>query len=420
MEHQVTIYYRPEIVLLSIGIAFIASYVSITLYDQYRLCSKENKPKLFSPNVLLFLMACSLGGIAIWCMHFIGMAAVTLKNQKSEIIEIDYRIDLTVTSLCVSIVSCLIGLWICARDKSFTKDKKEKIKDYINLLKQKTIGEIRNIKDKNVFILENLFIDVHILALGGTCAAIGVCVMHYIGMEAMIFKGHIVWSPGIITASVIIALIAATAAFWIMFRLLALYPNYESLRVGSAVIMSLAVNGMHYTGMGAAKFQYYEDKVNKIPNSNLISQSVALEVSILVGVIIVFLMLIVAIADIRSWYYNLQSVVQIADAQAKIYYKAVKTGELREQAFVNDWLELRFNEDSKYSSFSSQNMLDSKVNVSRGSRLCTRHNSIQVAPSLHDFHLQNNSNNGFQIETFPNTVNTASNSEKPAFGVQNI
>mmetsp|Transcript_13997 Transcript_13997/g.12700 ORF Transcript_13997/g.12700 Transcript_13997/m.12700 type:complete len:219 (-) Transcript_13997:588-1244(-) len=212
-SHDVHVNINPEIVILSIAIAFIASYVSITLYDQYRLCSKENKPKLFTPNVLLFLMACSLGGIAIWCMHFIGMAAITLKNYKSEIIKIDYRIDLTIASLLGAIFSCYVGLSICARDKSFTKDKKDQIKDYITQLKGQTIHEIRKIKDKNTFIVEKLFLNIQSLALGGFCAAIGVCIMHYIGMQAMIFEGHIVWSPGIISASVIIAIIASTAAF---------------------------------------------------------------------------------------------------------------------------------------------------------------------------------------------------------------
>ena len=65
----------------------------------------------------------------------------------------------------------------------------------------------------------------------------------------MVFEGHIKWNPGIVAASVIIAIIAASAAYWILFRLLSLFPDLEVLRIACAVIMSLAVNGMHYTGM---------------------------------------------------------------------------------------------------------------------------------------------------------------------------
>jgi hypothetical protein len=50
-----------SVVALSIWIAFVGSYCTITLYEQFRLVSKENIPKLFSPNVILALMAFSLG-----------------------------------------------------------------------------------------------------------------------------------------------------------------------------------------------------------------------------------------------------------------------------------------------------------------------------------------------------------------------
>ena len=59
----------------------------------------------------------------------------------------------------------------------------------------------------------------------------------------MQFRGHIVWNTGVIAASVLIAVVAATAALWILFRVLALFPHLEILRITSAVIMALAVNG---------------------------------------------------------------------------------------------------------------------------------------------------------------------------------
>jgi NO-binding membrane sensor protein with MHYT domain len=83
-------------------------------------------------------------------------------------------------------------------------------------------------------------------------------VMHYLGtnicfiynfhMSAMVFPGDITWDYGIVSASIAIALVASTAAFWILFRLLSLYPQKEVLRLGSAAIMTTAVCGMHYAG----------------------------------------------------------------------------------------------------------------------------------------------------------------------------
>jgi NO-binding membrane sensor protein with MHYT domain len=56
------------------------------------------------------------------------------------------------------------------------------------------------------------------------------------------------WDWGIVAASVLIAVVAATAAFWILFAALPLRPDLEILRVLAAVIAAVAVCGMHYTG----------------------------------------------------------------------------------------------------------------------------------------------------------------------------
>jgi NO-binding membrane sensor protein with MHYT domain len=68
-------------------------------------------------------------------------------------------------------------------------------------------------------------------------------------MESMMIEHcKMNWNVGIVATSVVIAVVAATVAFWILFRLLALYPHYEILRIAGAVVASIAVNGMHYTG----------------------------------------------------------------------------------------------------------------------------------------------------------------------------
>jgi hypothetical protein len=73
-------------------------------------------------------------------------------------------------------------------------------------------------------------------------------------MASMVFDGQIHWNVGLLALSVVIAMVASTAAFWILFRLLSIFPEMEWLRMASAFIMALAVNGMHYTGMVAATF----------------------------------------------------------------------------------------------------------------------------------------------------------------------
>jgi NO-binding membrane sensor protein with MHYT domain len=72
--------------------------------------------------------------------------------------------------------------------------------------------------------------------------------MHFLGMWGMSFEGVIVWDKGIIAASVLIALLASTLAQWTLFRLLSLYPKMETLRLGSAFVMAVALWGMHCVG----------------------------------------------------------------------------------------------------------------------------------------------------------------------------
>lgn len=67
---------------------------------------------------------------------------------------------------------------------------------------------------------------------------------------------EMVSNPSHITGSVIIAIVNAIFAYWILFRLLALYPKREILRVLSAVVIAIGVCGMHYTGKLNPKLRF--------------------------------------------------------------------------------------------------------------------------------------------------------------------
>jgi diguanylate cyclase (GGDEF)-like protein len=83
---------------------------------------------------------------------------------------------------------------------------------------------------------------------------IGICAMHYTGMAAMQTHPPITYDPTLFAASVAIAIAASHAALWIAFNLRAAANWMKYAKVGSAVIMGLAITGMHYTGMAAARF----------------------------------------------------------------------------------------------------------------------------------------------------------------------
>ena len=84
---------------------------------------------------------------------------------------------------------------------------------------------------------------------------LGICAMHYSGMSAIQVLPVITYEPGLLLASGAIAIVASFAALWLFFRLRNGRSRQMRLaRLGAAVVMGLAISGMHYTGMAAARF----------------------------------------------------------------------------------------------------------------------------------------------------------------------
>src|SRR5689334_22032808 len=151
----------------------------------------------------LTLAALSIGTTGIWVMHFIAMLGFAIPGEP-----IRYNVPVTILSMVIAVVVVAIGIFIVGFGREGNGP----------------------------------------LLLGGTIVGLGVASMHYIGMGAVRVHASLSYNPGLVAASVVIAVIAGTAALWMALRL-------DS--VGSTFIASLiagvAVNGMHYTGMAAVQ-----------------------------------------------------------------------------------------------------------------------------------------------------------------------
>jgi NO-binding membrane sensor protein with MHYT domain len=145
----------------------------------------------------------ALGVGAIWAMHFIAMLACEMDMN------VTYATGPTVLSALVALASCAIGLAIVG------------------------IGQFNFGK----------------LLLGGLLTGLGVAGMHYMGMAAMQMQAAIDYDIGVVSLSVLIAVVAATVALWLAFNL----RGWVQM-LCSALVMGVAVCGMHYTGMYAATF----------------------------------------------------------------------------------------------------------------------------------------------------------------------
>jgi NO-binding membrane sensor protein with MHYT domain len=151
------------------------------------------------------LAALAIGGVGIWMMHFIAMVGFTVTGA-----DIAYDTRLTAASFGLAVAAVGVGLFISGGERA---------------------GRPR-------------------LILGGVVCGAGVVGMHYTGMAAVATGGRVVYDPLLVAASAAVAVVASTVAL----RFTAVIDRRGSMALASAV-MSVAVVGMHYTGMAAVEVQ---------------------------------------------------------------------------------------------------------------------------------------------------------------------
>jgi NO-binding membrane sensor protein with MHYT domain len=149
----------------------------------------------------LAIAAVAIGGQGIWLMHFMAMLGFDVPAAT-----IRYNAPLTVASLIIAIAVVAIGLFIAG----YTRPSPFKV------------------------------------VAGGMLTGIGVAAMHYTGMAAMNIDYHLSYNLRTVGLSAAIAVVAATAALWFTVSL----SGTRAIFV-AALIMAVAVCGMHYTGMVA-------------------------------------------------------------------------------------------------------------------------------------------------------------------------
>jgi NO-binding membrane sensor protein with MHYT domain len=83
---------------------------------------------------------------------------------------------------------------------------------------------------------------------GGVFTGLGIAGMHYMGMAGMRVHGVIGYNIPLVVTSLLIAIVAATVALWFTVSL-----HTPGAITAAALIMGIAVCGMHYTGMAALR-----------------------------------------------------------------------------------------------------------------------------------------------------------------------
>jgi PAS domain S-box-containing protein len=191
--------YETWLVLLSIVVAIQGAYVGLSLAVQIGAAAGMRR------RLLLAGAAFSLA-VAIWTMHFVGMLAARMPFA------VDYLVFPTLLSFLVCVV--VVGAAVYAASSG-------------------------------PFTLLRLTLSACLM--GG-----GIFTMHYVGMSALSTSAYMMHDRYYVAASMAIAIAASGLALW-----LATGRGRRPPLILSAIVLGLAVSGMHYTAMaGLTLFQY--------------------------------------------------------------------------------------------------------------------------------------------------------------------
>lgn len=187
--------YGPLTPLLGYLMSFLGSVIALQSASRARVAVEASKSRW------LTIAAFSMGGTAIWVMHFIAMLGFTVPG-----VEIRYDPLLTLASLVAAVVIAGLGL---------------------------TLAVVRDGKPRA-------------LLLAGLITGSGITGMRYLGMAALRMAPGMHYDIWLIAASEAVAVVGATAALWFALSVRGLPST-----IGAAVIMGIAVTATHYLGMSA-------------------------------------------------------------------------------------------------------------------------------------------------------------------------
>jgi NO-binding membrane sensor protein with MHYT domain len=294
-----------QYVVIGTFIAFFGAYLGSTLTEHYRTSMRVD-PVFLSHSATPSIISISLGGVAIWCMHIVDMGAYSYYHNGMKL-DMQYDILLIIISFISAFVLINIGVGIASQDRIFSQERTDVFKMLVADAKNQSFKNIQNV---NVLWTVALFKGLHFLIFGGIISGLGICIMHFLGMRAIIADLKMNWNGGIIFCAVITSCIVSSIAFWIMFRLLALRPEIESLRVINAIVTAIAVSGMHFVGMSAATFEYSLGESNRQALGPVIS-SEKIEFYAMVAASILYWSLTLCVnADTRMWNSKLSVIIQ--------------------------------------------------------------------------------------------------------------
>ncbi|KAG7115853.1 Signaling protein YkoW like [Verticillium longisporum] len=233
--------YEGHIVPRSFNAGFITLSYVVSLIGAactLELLNRRTSHKGKFNHLLLVSSAVAMGGIAIWCMHFIGNRALDLGNGEPEL-QIAYSSGFTALSFFVPIAVLLAAF---------------------------------------VAIGTNNVVSWWRVSVGGILAGAAICGMHYLGNNS-IDNYVCMYNPLNVVGSALIAVAASMLSLALFFVFRAAWTNTWWKRAVCAVVLAGAVSGMHWCAATGTEYQL----VSLSPGNNELSRNTTVIVVIVLS-----------------------------------------------------------------------------------------------------------------------------------------
>src|ERR1700716_341402 len=176
-----------RLVVLGGTICWLASAVAISLFHRAKASQGRTR-------VIWVCLDATVGGCGIWATHFVAMLAYDPGIGAA------YNIPVTLVSLIFAVTIAAVGLSIALLNRRRST-----------------------------------------AAIGGAVVGLGVAAMHYTGMMALELPARIVWSPGIVLASVVFGSVFAALALVVAVR----RDNHRHA-IAATALLTVAIVSHHF------------------------------------------------------------------------------------------------------------------------------------------------------------------------------
>ncbi|KAI2617393.1 FAD dependent oxidoreductase-domain-containing protein [Hypoxylon sp. NC1633] len=200
--------FLPGFIFLSYVVSCVGAALTLELLNR-----RTSRNGLIN-NIILVSAAMAMGGISIWCMHFVGNRAMSFADDVPEL-RIDYSSGFTALSFFLPVIVLLAAFMVIGADCE---------------------------------------VSWYRICIAGVLAGAAICGMHYLG-NTSISNYHCVYNKVYVAGAAVLSVLDNILALSIFFVLGASWRNLWWKRALSAFLLASAASGMHWVAAKGTEYR---------------------------------------------------------------------------------------------------------------------------------------------------------------------